>query len=149
MAGKVCWVCGVRRVLHRAQRVVGVWVLLVGGGGGAFGTAAGSETVVVVVVAVARVGWKVSMVVVWVSDGFARVGFVRVREGGWMGGRGFRGGWVRFESRLVGGVVEVRLVMRRGRGMRWCSDVEVGWREGAERLWVMEGRTVMGCLVGR
>lgn len=47
----------------------------------------------------------------------------------------------------VGVVVEARLVMRRGRGMRWCSGVvimTVGWREGAERLWEMEGRRAIG-----
>lgn len=58
--------------------------------------------------------------------------------------RGGRGG-----RAVVGGVVEVRLVMRRGGGMRWRDgvvgvEVVVGWREEAERLWEMEGRMAMG-----
>ena len=102
------------------------------------------------VVAVERARLKGSMKeIVRVSAGCASVGFVREREGGWMGERGFRegrGGGVCFG---VVGVVEARLVMRRGRGTRLRSGgvVEVlvgGWREGAERLWEMEDRRAIG-----
>lgn len=105
----------------------------------------------------ARVWFKGSLEGVRVSAGFASDGFVREREGGWRGGRGFRE-----EGRfgLGGGgffavvvVVETRLVMRRGRGTRLHAGVVVvvevlvgGWTDGAERLWEIECRTHIGWL---
>lgn len=152
--------------MQRAQRLLAVVVVRAGCGDGGVAAAAGDDgkdgggfgSEVVVVAAVARVRSKGLMMVVRLSVGSARVGFVREREGGWMAGRGVRGGRFREESRVVDRVVEVRFVMRRGRGMRWRSvvvEVEVGveavvdWSEGAERLWEMEGRRVIGGLERR
>lgn len=101
-------------------------------------------------VALARACWSTgSMMDVRLRVGSASVGFVGERKGGWMIAAGFlRGGCLgACGGMVVKGVVEGRLVMRRGRGMRLWSgavEVEVGWMEGAERLWEMEGRRAIG-----
>lgn len=145
-----------RGVVQRAQ--VGFGVRGFGGMEGGFGIVDAVVVVVVVaglvvVVVDARVGFEGSMMGVRVRVGSASVGFVREREGGWIGVQGFRGGCFDLGGWLmvvVLGVVEVRLVMRRGRGMRLRSvmvEVEViigGCREGAERLWEIEGGKAIG-----
>lgn len=87
----------------------------------------------------AEVVKRLWLMVVRLRAGFARVGFVRDRRGGWMGVVGFSGGWVELVVVVGVVVVEARLVMRRGGGMRSLSSVvgvvAVGWREGAESLW--------------
>ena len=64
--------------------------------------------------------------------------------------RDLRGCWSRdCAGVVVGNLVEVRLVMVRGRGMRVRSgvmEVDVGWMEGAERRWEMEGRRAIGAV---
>lgn len=102
---------------------------------------------------IARVGFR-GLKVAGLRVGVARVGCVRDREGGEMRALGFGGGCSESsgEMAVVVGVVEVLLVMRRGWGMRWRSvvlEVEVGWREGAERLWEMEGMRAIGWFAGR
>ena len=123
----------------------GVRVPRDGGDGG--GGVAASEVI-------ARVGSGGSKVVGLRVVGVASVDCVRDRrEGEEMRALGFLGGGCSESSGremvvvVVVGVVEVLLVMRRGWGMRWRSvvvEVEVGWREGAERLWEMEGMRAMG-----
>ena len=105
---------------------------------------------------IARVGFRGSKVAAGLRVGVARVGCVRDREGGEMRALGFGGGCSESSGEMVVvvvvGVVEVLLVMRRGRGMRWRSvvlEVEVGWREGVERLWEMEGIRAIGWFAGR